>query len=105
MDRGTQDSVQHTLTQSGEVSLRPILDGCCKMSQLDITRSFLTVNAGRKMIGEVVGVIVLAFIPVDANMFENIFVEKPMNFHVPCIGIIWIHAGIDKTISSGVVCL
>ena len=52
------------------------------MRQLDITRSFLTVNAGRKILGEVVSVIVLAFIPVDSNLFENFFVAKPMHVHV-----------------------
>ena len=75
------------------------------MSRLDITRSFLTVKAGRKMLGELVGVIVLAFIPVDSNLFENLFVAKPMHVHVPCLGLLWLHAGIDKPISSGVVCL
>ena len=57
------------------------------------------------MIGEVVYVIVLAFIPVDWNLFENLFVAKPMHVHVPCIGLLWLHAGIYKPISSGVVCL
>ena len=57
------------------------------------------------MIGELVSVIVLAFIPVDSNMFEKLFVAKPMHVHVPCLGILWLHAGIYKTISSGVVCL
>ena len=46
------------------------------------------------MIGEVVGVIVLAFISVDSNLFENLFVAKPMHVHVPCIGLLWLHSGI-----------
>ena len=78
------------------------MDGCFKMSRLDITKSFLTVNDGRKIIGEVVGIIVLAFIPVDSNLFENLFVVKPIHVHVPCLRLLWIHAGIDKTNSSGV---
>ena len=57
------------------------------------------------MLGEVVGVIVLAFVPVDSNLFEDLFVAKPMHVHVPCLGLLWLHAGIDKPISSGVVCL
>ena len=75
------------------------------MRRLDITRSFLTVNTGRKILGEVVGVIVLAFIPVYSNLFENLFVAKPVHVHVPCLGILRLHAGIYKPISSGVVCL
>ena len=58
-----------------------------------------------KMIGEVVRVIVLAFISLDSILFENLFVVKPMHVHVPCLGLIWLHSGIDKPISSGVVCL
>ena len=58
------------------------------------------VNAGRKMLGEVVSIIVLAFIPVDSNLFENLFVAKPMHVHVPCLGLLWIYAGFDKPISS-----
>ena len=57
------------------------------------------------MIGEVVCVIVLAFIPVYSNMFENFFVAKPMHVHVPYLGLFWFHAGIYKPISGGVVCL
>ena len=67
-------------------------------------RSLLPVNAGRKIIGEVVCVIVLAFIPVDLNLFENLFVAKPMHVHVPYFGLFWFHAVIYKTISGGVVC-
>ena len=62
-------------------------------------------NAGRKILGEIVCVIVLAFILVDSNMFENFFVAKPMYIHVPCFGLFFIHAGIYKTISGGVVCI
>ena len=62
-------------------------------------------NTGRKILGEVVGIIVLAFILVDLNLFENLFVAKPMHVHVLCLGLILLHAGIDKPISSGVVCL
>ena len=57
------------------------------------------------MLGEIVCVIFLAFIPVDLNLFEKLFVTKPMHVHVPCFGIFWFHAGIYKTISGGVVCL
>ena len=39
------------------------------------------------MLGEVVGVIVLAFILVDSNIFENFFVAKPMHVHVPYLGL------------------
>ena len=65
----------------------------------------MTVNAGSKMLGEVVGVIVIVFIPVDLNLFENLFISKPMYVHVSRLGLLWLHAGIDKPISSGVVCL
>ena len=57
------------------------------------------------MRGELVCVIVLAFIPVDSNLFENFFVAKPIHVHVPCLGLFWLHAGIYKTISGAVVCL
>ena len=57
------------------------------------------------MIGELVGVIVLAFIPLDSNMLDNLFVAMPMHVHVPCLGLLWIYAGFDKPISSGVVFL
>ena len=57
------------------------------------------------MLGEVFSVIVLAFIPVNSNLFENLFVAKPMHVNVPCLGLLWLHAGIYKLISSGVVCL
>ena len=56
------------------------------------------------MLGEIVGVIVRAFIPVDSNLFENFFVAKPMHVHVPCFGLFWFRAVIYKTISGGVVC-
>ena len=97
--------VQHILTQSVNVSLRPMLDGYCKMSRLDITGSYLTVNAGMKVLGDGVDVIFLAFIPVESNLFENLFVAKPMHVHVPRFVLLWLHAGIDKPISSGVVFL
>ena len=70
-----------------------------------MTRSLLTVNSGRKILDEVVSVIVLAFIPVDSNLFENLFVAKPMHFHVPFLGLLWLRVGIYKTISSVVVYL
>ena len=57
------------------------------------------------MLGEVVCVIVLAFIPVDSNLFENFFVAKPMHVHVPCLGLFWLHTGIYKSISGVVVYL
>ena len=56
------------------------------------------------MLGEIVCAIVPYFIPVDSNLFENFFVAKPMHVHVPCFGLFWLHAGIYKTISGGVVC-
>ena len=39
------------------------------------------------MLGEIVGVIVLAFIPVKSNLFESFFIAKPMHVHVPCFGL------------------
>ena len=44
------------------------------------------------MLGEIVGVIVLAFIPINSNMFENFFIAKSMHVHVPCFGLFWFHA-------------
>ena len=54
------------------------------------------------MLDKVVSIIVLAFIPLDSNLFENLFVAKPILVHVPCLGLLWIYTGIDKPISSGV---
>ena len=65
----------------------------------------LPVNDGRKMIGKLVCVIVLDFIPVDSNLFENFFVAKPMHVHVPYVGLFWFHAGIYIAISGGVACI
>ena len=64
----------------------------------------MPLNTGRKMLGEIVCVIVLAFIPVNSNLFEELFTVKPMHFHVPCFGLFWFHARIYKAISGGVVC-
>ena len=72
---------------------------------IEYNEVFLPVNAGRKMLGEVVCVIILAFIPVDLNLFEKFFVAKPMYVHVPCLGIFWFHAEIYESISGGVFCL
>ena len=74
------------------------------MSGLNITRSLLPVNIGRKMLGEIVGIAVLAFISVNSNPFENFFIAKPMYVHVPCFGLFWFHARMYKAISGGVVC-
>ena len=57
------------------------------------------------MLDEVVCVIFLAFIPLDSYLFDNLFIAKPMHVHVPCLGLFWFHSGIDKPISSVVVCL
>ena len=56
------------------------------------------------MLCEIVCVIVLAFIPVNSNLFEELFIAKPIHVHVPCFGIFWFHARIYKAISGGVVC-
>ena len=57
------------------------------MSGLNISRSLLPVKTGRKMLSEIVGVIVLAFIPVNSNLLVNFFIAKPMHVHVPCFGL------------------
>ena len=61
-------------------------------------------NTGRKILGEIVCVIVLDFIPVNSSLFEDFFIAKPVYVHVPCFGLFGFHARIYKAISGGVVC-
>ena len=103
-DWWNQESIQHTLAEYCDLSLRPILECCCKMRWLNIMRSLLPVKSGRKILGEIFCFIVLSFIQVYSNLFENLFVAKPMHVHLPCYGLFWFHAGIYKTISGGVFC-
>ena len=39
------------------------------------------------MLGEIVGVVFLDFIPVNSNLFENFFIAKLIHVHVPCFGL------------------
>ena len=57
------------------------------------------------MLGEIVCIIVITFILVDPNLFENFFEAKPMHIHVPCFGIFLVSCWNLQTISGGVVCL
>ena len=56
------------------------------------------------MFGKVIGLIILAFVPVDSEFAVGALIAEPVPSHVPGFGPALFDVGMDKAVGRGIVC-
>ncbi len=74
------------------------------MSIEDIAGTHKNVVSRRMMLGKVVRIVALAFLPIDTELLMSLFVTKPIPSHIPCFRPTLLDVGMNKAMRGGVVC-